>query len=1373
MKFNPPIIKSFNKAPSVKSFMILVSMTILSLMSQNVVAQSVSVDISKTPTELVDILMDASCSIRSNQNISSAQSVGYFSGNGSNFPISQGVIIRNGKALLSQGAYTGQNLSSQVTTNGDADLQSISDSSGQLASILDVGYLEFDFVPNGNQFNFNFLFASNEYGQWQCGFSDVFAFLLTDLTTGETRNLAVIPGTSTPVSVKDIRDTSYNSSCNSVNAHLFSTYNVDNPSLSAVNMKGYTVVMNASSAVVPGNTYRIKLAIGDYNDSDFDSAVFIEAGSFTSFVNLGEDQTLCGNDQVLLDTNISDTTNYTFTWTKNGATIPGASGTALTVTEVGTYGVTIMGNNGCVLTDEVVINDLQIGVPSDITTCDNGNDTVFDLTLNNENALGVNPDQYEVLYFNSIDNANNNVPIASDLLTAYPSSGGETIYIKLRDKNSGNFCNSLQGFNLIASNFEVGNPDDLSVCENILSIDIISMVQDQILNGLNPAEYTVSYHTSLDDANTGDNAISTTSDYATPTSLTTLWARTTNNAVGCYRVVDFDIDLSPIPVVDILTDLTVCSSFTLPELTNGNYFTEPNGGGMQLNSGDVITSSIRLYIYSSNSEGCEVQVSFRIVVLQSYELEPDYCESFEVPEPPHGTFYTAAGGPNGNGTEIQPGTILTTSQIIYFYSEFGFAPCVDKPIEINIHTPPPVDSLNDVTVCSSYTLPALSNGNYFTESGGNGTSILPGEQVTSTQTLFIFNNDGQCSSETSFMVNIVDTSAFTNISQCGSYTLPELSVGGYFTEPNGNGTALPIGTEITESTTVYYFAETSEGINCTTNLSFDIEVLPEPPLSDHLTDIVRCISVPYELETIEHGSYYTESNGQGTQLNPGDIITSSQTIYVFNSNATCTREYSFNVDIRPLPVIENFTDIFVCDPYVLPNLTNGSYYTEPSGQGTQLNGGDVISTTQTIYIYSGVSDVAQCTSENVFTVNVLGVIVDPLEDVLACDSYTLLPLNVGAYYTEPMGQGTQLFAGDVITSTQTLYIYAENGNRFFCFDNHEFAITITNTPELQNFENKESCGNYMLESINTPEITVAYYREPNGVNLINPADYLLEQPGIYTIHARTFNTNNPNCYVDEVFGVTVHPLKELSIEEAIICVDPDTGLTTQSSVLSSGLDPTRYTVNWYLDNVLMGTGPNFEALEAGTYTVETLKLFPDVGNDCNFAPTQVEVKASKPKAKITFLTEPFDVQTNIKVEFIDLGLGTYQYSLDNGAFQSDNTFLNIPVGDHTITIRDTSNLCGDQVIPFKAVSYPQFFTPNGDGVNDTWNIPDLSNYSEATIRIFDRYGRFIKEIKPSGEGWNGLSGTGNQMPSSSYWFKVDYIFEGEAKSFSSYFALKR
>src|SRR5690606_12026316 len=216
----------------------------------------------------------------------------------------EGILIRSGKAKLTEGRYTGKDVSSQINTNGDKDLERLNSRSGQSPEITDVAFLEFDFVPLSSNFNFNFLFASNEYGEWQCVSSDVFAFLLTDLTTGEKINLAVIPDTDIPVSVRNIKDNTYNASCQSDNPKLFSSYQVDNPWASVINMRGYTKVMNASADIIPGRAYRIRLVIGDSNDGNYDSAIFLEAGSFNANVDLGPDRSLCKGDSFSITTGL-------------------------------------------------------------------------------------------------------------------------------------------------------------------------------------------------------------------------------------------------------------------------------------------------------------------------------------------------------------------------------------------------------------------------------------------------------------------------------------------------------------------------------------------------------------------------------------------------------------------------------------------------------------------------------------------------------------------------------------------------------------------------------------------------------------------------------------------------------------------------------------------------------------------------------------------------------------------------------------------------------------------------------------------------------------------------------------------------------------
>lgn len=1347
---------------------------LLTIVSLQIYGQAITVDDSRTSNNLVNLLVGNSCAAISNVQISSSQSVAYFNKNGSTFPINEGILIRSGIAKHTQGTYTGANLDSQVNTNSDADLQQISNNSGQVAQITDVAFLEFNFVPPSTSFSFNFLFSSNEYGEWQCGFSDVFAFILTDLNTGEKVNLAVVPTSGNPISIKEIRDNQYNNSCSSVNPELFGSYNVDNPATSSINMRGHTVVMNASATIKPNNPYSIKLVIGDYNDSKYDSAVFIEAGSFGNFLDLGNDISICNGETVTLDSGFTNTTDFEYEWRKDMVMIPGGIGPKIDVDSPGTYELTIVNKTTmCVITDEIVVSGIVINDPPDLTECNIGPTTTYDLTQNNITSLGLDPTIYSIEYFDTLDNLNNNIPIDSALLTNYQSTGGVTIYGRITNIVSSDSCTETISFELSTNAINATKPSDFAVCENDV-IDLPNRVNSQILNGLNPNDYSITFFTTEQNALNNTNAIPNPTNFSVNIGATTtqIWARLSENTGNqCSGVTDFTINATPNPPVDQLDNVYACASYILQPLTNGNYFTGPNGTGTQLNAGDTIDNTVTLFIYSEVDE-CASQTSFTITMVEEYDIPLEYCGEFIVPNPDVGNFFSAPNGPNGTGSIIAPGTVISSNQSIYYYADLNGVNCTDTQFDIVVHPLPIIDSLPDITTCLTYTLPAISNGKYYTESGGLGTALNIGDPITSTQTIYIFERDSNnCTNESSFEITIIDTSVYVDTTVCGSYTIPITDIGNFFTESLGAGTQFNAGDIITSTQTIYFYADTENG--CADDIPMVITVNPIP-LVDSLTDIITCINSPYELPTLTNGNYFTQTGGLGTPLNPGDLITSSQTVFIYNFDGTCPNESSFFVEVRPLPTLNSFTDIFSCSNYALPTLANGKYYTESNAQGIELLPGHIINTTQTIYVYNEYDDLKTCTNEAFFTVHIIGVEVDKPTDVFECNSYTLPALSSGNYFTESNGQGVQLNAGDIISSTQSLYVYKDNNNRNFCSDEHQFTINISSTPQLPTYPDIESCGSYLLPNLTSTGNVINYYRQPNKVDIINPSEYSISELGSQTIYVHAYAIGNENCSDETQFDLTIHPLLDLVIEGGTICVDATTKQTLDPFIIRSGLDPAIFSVQWYFDGQLVGTGPNYAATLAGNYTVETIKLTPDVGTDCNYNPTQVLIRESVPEAKITFLTNSFSSPANIRVDFIEEGLGSYEYRLNDGTYQSSNLFHDLDFGEHTVYIRDTTGICSNPlVINFKVINHPNFFTPNNDTENETWNIPDLRNHPEAEISIYDRYGKLITIIKPTGLGWNGTYKNGNKAPSTDYWFTVKFLFQGKPSTYSSNFSLIR
>ena len=131
----------------------------------------------------------------------------------------------------------------------------------------------------------------------------------------------------------------------------------------------------------------------------------------------------------------------------------------------------------------------------------------------------------------------------------------------------------------------------------------------------------------------------------------------------------------------------------------------------------------------------------------------------------------------------------------------------------------------------------------------------------------------------------------------------------------------------------------------------------------------------------------------------------------------------------------------------------------------------------------------------------------------------------------------------------------------------------------------------------------------------------------------------------------------------------------------------------------------------------------------------------------------------------------YEYSIIPDLWQESPIFTNIPAGDLVLRVRNKFG-CDEISTTFTVLDFPNFFTPNGDGFNDTWKIIGSPIIEIKHIYIFDRYGKLLKEIGQNGNGWDGTF-NGRPMPSDDYWFKAVYNKEGIEQEFKSNFSLKR
>jgi gliding motility-associated-like protein len=199
------------------------------------------------------------------------------------------------------------------------------------------------------------------------------------------------------------------------------------------------------------------------------------------------------------------------------------------------------------------------------------------------------------------------------------------------------------------------------------------------------------------------------------------------------------------------------------------------------------------------------------------------------------------------------------------------------------------------------------------------------------------------------------------------------------------------------------------------------------------------------------------------------------------------------------------------------------------------------------------------------------------------------------------------------------------------------------------------------------------------------------------------------------------------------------------------------------ESYLWNTGeitPRIDISAPDTYTVT-------VTNTDGCEATKIFIISPSGVATITSIdVQDFSGNQNT-VQINYTGLGDYLFSLDGNYFQNSPIFTNVEPGEYLVIVKDT-NGCGIVTQQIFVLDYPRFFTPNGDGFNDFWEIKNF-NQPNSKIYIFNRYGKLIKEILPNQKGWDGTF-SGSPLPSSDFWFS---LFLENGRIIKGHFALKR
>jgi gliding motility-associated-like protein len=412
-----------------------------------------------------------------------------------------------------------------------------------------------------------------------------------------------------------------------------------------------------------------------------------------------------------------------------------------------------------------------------------------------------------------------------------------------------------------------------------------------------------------------------------------------------------------------------------------------------------------------------------------------------------------------NITQVSTFTLISVEQI-------GVG-CPDDtdlgdPVVITYGLQPDLDPLGPLNDCESVTLPIITGSNYsvaplyYTQPLGGGTIYNAGDVISSSTVLYIFSGTTDCYDEETVIINIGGTTTYDqpgNIVQCGSYTLPPITgenVGNntlYFTDPDGAGVSYEPGDEINLSNTngtitlfIFDFVST-----CATNQPFFSITITEAPEFTNENFVNGCSSFTLPMITgsnLSGSEYYSDqTGGLGNIINPGEIVSVNDTIYLYDESNGCITidsviiniEYPLNVGIDAI--------VTYCEGYDSPidlmDLLGGTpavggIWDDESGTGISL----VDSTSVNIsslavglydFSYSGVSMICNNNSSSVF-IEILPDVTAGLDSISNFCSSTMSVFDLNTFLIENTSQGIFINSnGDTILTPENLDLSNQMG----------------------------------------------------------------------------------------------------------------------------------------------------------------------------------------------------------------------------------------------------------------------------------------------------------------------------------------------------------
>ena len=991
---------------------------------------------------------------------------------------------------------------------------------------------------------------------------------------------------------------------------------------------------------------------------------------------------------------------------------------------------------GCATTEriavEAIVDTTPILIPSplDINRCDENRvgfldfDLIADQTPQILNSLDpiLNPDltDFEVLYFDTLADAEANTTAA---IIANPyrvnTSDNPTIYARIHNINN-TTCYSIVEFKLKVTDTPTPTqPSVYRICDDTASGSDIDQKSLFLLNTkdaeilatvTNPGDYFISYHTNLTDAQTSSssNAIDKNADYEVTLSQR-IYVRIENiDNVACNTISDdspgstftsFELIVDPLPIITDVVELKQCD-----DDTDGFSLFNLNEAASDISTNFANETFVFYPSLLDAENDTNAFTAAEVLVFENRTVTTDVVWARAIS--------------SENCYRIAEVTIIVSTTGLPAAFQRNFSVC-DDFLDIDGNDTANNDDNDGISAFD------------FSSVTAEVRALFP---VSQQLTITYYRNQADALAE---LNAIADPSNYRNI--------------GY---PITQQIYIRVDSDLDNDCLGFgpYITLTVEPV--TAQEVGDLELCDDLDDGDGFNGIVQTFNLesqtaailgtqdPSDFTVTYHNSAADALSGNAPIATPAmyeNSVPNLETIFVRvenNLSGCFTAQTSFDIIVNPLPVANFVEDLEVCDDNTDGSAQNGF------SQSFDLE-------LQTAGIL-GTQDPAQ------FTVTYHASLADAQAGALPLGSpfSNSVPFSQIIYarvYNSLTGCANGISNFNAIVNPEPTTENASNLS--YCDDDLDGDDT---NGFVQNIDLDSQITDILGPLQDPDDFNVTFHETQtdatDGTDALS-SPYTNTTANQQTIYVRVENKDTQCVNDDFTFDVIVNPLPEFTV-------------TSPQIVCLSGPDLTIFVENPAAVYDYVWTDPSGNEIIGSQITISSGGLYTVTATTTNGTGCTRTREILVNESSVATITDA-DVtivddsdNNSITIDPTNLGIGDYQYALidEDGiqtSFQDLPFFENLQGGFYTIVVQDKNGCRPNAKLLVSVIEFPKFFTPNNDGINDTWAIKGANStfFPSAQINIFNRFGKIVAQIDIDTQGWDGTYG-GKILASDDYWFSI-------------------